>query len=100
LDIRYSLAACKDAHIAEKATALLAEVQTDAEGNASVELGEKQGCNGEAFEVDVYCGTVARQKPGRVPPKPPQITNHAAAAVAPPSARDAYLGSRGRVALP
>jgi len=47
-----------DARIAEKDTALLTEVQTGAEGNFSVELGKKQGYSGEAFEGDIYCGTV------------------------------------------
>ena len=69
-----TLAVLEDAALAAKAGALLAEVQTDAEGNFAFELGDKQGYKGEAFEVDVYCGTVPRLKPGRTPPKPRQLS--------------------------
>src|SRR5436309_1983411 len=69
-----TLAVQNDEAVQAKAQSLLAEVETDAEGRFTVELGEKQNYNGEAFEVDLYCGTVPRQKPGRVPPKPRQFS--------------------------
>lgn len=69
-----TLALVSNEQIDEKAGMLLAEVETDSEGHFTFVLGEKQNYNGEAFEVDVYCGTVPRQKPGRVPPKPLQFS--------------------------
>lgn len=41
---------------------LLAEVQTDGDGNFTAELGEKQKYDGEAFQIDVYCQKVPGQK--------------------------------------
>ena len=69
-----TLALLSDEQVLEKSGMLLAEVETDAEGRYHFELGDKQRYKGEAFEVDIYCGTVPRQKPGRVPPKPLQIS--------------------------
>jgi hypothetical protein len=69
-----TLAVQADEAVEAKAQALLAEVETDAEGRFTVELGERNRYNGEAFEVDVYCGTVPRQRPGRIPPKPRQLS--------------------------
>ena len=69
-----TLALVSDEQVREKAGTLLAEVETDADGNFIFELGEKQRYTGEAFEVDVYCGTVPRQKLGPVPPKPQQFS--------------------------
>ena len=69
-----TLALLSDEQVLEKSGMLLAEVETDAEGRYQFELGDKQRYKGEAFEVDIYCGTVPRQKPGRVPPKPRQIS--------------------------
>ena len=69
-----TLAVLSDEQVQEKAKTLLAEVETDAVGSFTFELGEKQGYKGEAFEVDVYCGTVPRRKPGRAPPKPRQFS--------------------------
>ncbi len=69
-----TLAVQDEEAVQAKAQSLLAEVETDAEGRFTVELGEKNNYDGEAFEVDVYCGTVPRQKPGRVPPKPRQFS--------------------------
>ena len=40
-----------------KSNLLLAETVTDAKGNFSFNLGEKQGYKGEAFDVDFVCGT-------------------------------------------
>lgn len=69
-----TLAVLSDEQVQAKAKTLLAEVETDALGSFTFELGEKQGYKGEAFEVDVYCGTVPRRKPGRAPPKPRQFS--------------------------
>lgn len=53
---------------------LLAEAETDDAGNFAFELGEKQHYGGEAFEIDVYCSSVPRQKIGPRRPKPRQFT--------------------------
>lgn len=58
----------------EKASALIAEAKTDEEGNYTFELGDNEDYKGEAFEVDVYCGTVPRLKPGPRPPVPLQFS--------------------------
>ena len=63
-----------DEAVAAKRSALIAEAQTDASGNFSFTLGPKQKYNGEAFEVDVYCGTVPRPRPLPTPPKPLQFS--------------------------
>jgi hypothetical protein len=62
-----------DEQVKEKESALIAETETDEEGNFSFDLGDKK-YKGEAFEVDVYCGTVPRLKPGPTPPKPLQFS--------------------------
>ncbi|MFY9270416.1 MAG: hypothetical protein WAO55_11790 [Candidatus Manganitrophaceae bacterium] len=61
-----------DEQVRGKESRLLAQAETDAEGNFTVELGKNYA--GEAFEVDVYCGSVPRQKIGKKPPKPRQFT--------------------------
>lgn len=61
-----------DDQVQEKASRLLARTETDAEGNFAFELSKNYA--GEAFEVDVYCGSVPRQKIGKNPPKPRQFT--------------------------
>lgn len=61
-----------DDQVQGKESRLLAKAETDAEGNFTFELGENYA--GEAFEVDVYCGSVPRQKIGKKPPKPRQFT--------------------------
>lgn len=73
-DPKDTFAVLTDEQVQAKAKALLAEVETDADGHFAVELGDKQNYSGEAFEVDVYCASVPRQKPGKVPPKPRQFT--------------------------
>ncbi len=69
-----TLAVHSDDEAQAKAKSLLAEAEVDAEGRFTVELSEKQKYDGEAFEVDLYCGTVPHQKPRRVPPKPRQLS--------------------------
>ncbi len=69
-----TLAILDDAQMAAKQSQLLAEVETDADGNFSVELGEQHQYSGEAVEVDVYCATVPYRKPTPTPPAPRQFT--------------------------
>ena len=57
-----------------KASALIAETQTAADGSFTFELGGRDKYSGGAFEVDVYCGTVPHLKPGPRPPKPLQFS--------------------------
>jgi len=61
-----------DDQVSEKESRLLAKAEMDAEGNYAFELDKNY--KGEAFEVDVYCGSVPRQKIGKRPPKPRQFT--------------------------
>ncbi len=61
-----------DQLVQDKASRLFAETVTDNEGNFIFRLGENY--RGEAFEVDVYCASVPRQKIGKTPPKPLQFT--------------------------
>ena len=63
-----------DAQLDEKSNRLLAETEIDAEGRFEVALGEGDKYDRGAFEIDIYCGTVPRQKPPRVPPRPRQFT--------------------------
>jgi len=57
--------------ILAKESALLGEFETDDAGNFSAELDEASKYGGEAFEIDVYCGTVPKRRP-QPPPKGPQ----------------------------
>lgn len=64
-----------DDQVREKGSLLIAEAETDDAGNFSVELAGKYG--GEAFEIDVYCGTVPpglKPRPGVLPPVQFSIT--------------------------
>ena len=63
-----------DAAVSAKKASLLGEYPTDANGNFTAELGDKQGYNGEAFEIDVWCGTVPGRKPTPKPPQPLQFS--------------------------
>ena len=68
-----TFAVLSDDAVQAKQGSLLGEFETDADGNFSALLGDKQGYAGEAFEVDVYCGTVPGRKPTPKPPKPLQF---------------------------
>ena len=57
-----------------KEKALLGEFETDDAGNFTAELGKGVNYEGEAFEVDVYCGTVPRRLPEPPPKGPVQFT--------------------------
>ncbi|RXH58865.1 hypothetical protein [Granulicella sibirica] len=56
-----------------KEGSLLAEGRTDAQGAFAIEISER-GYEGEAFEVDIYCGTVPHRKVGRRVAEPRQAT--------------------------
>lgn len=60
--------------IAAKEKFLLAETETDGQGNFVFELGEKQKYSGEAFEIDVYCETVPKRKPSKTSYPPVQFS--------------------------
>jgi hypothetical protein len=63
-----------DEEVRAKASSLIAEVDTDDAGQFVFEFGEKQQYEGEAFELDVYCGTVPGRKPTPKPPTPLQFS--------------------------
>ena len=63
-----------DEQVEEKSSLLIAEAKTDEEGNFTLELGDQERYNGEAFEVDIKCGTVPRLPPLPRPPTPLQFT--------------------------
>lgn len=69
-----TLRLASDEEIQSKASMLIAETRTDADGNFSFDLGKEQKYSGEAFEIDVYCGTVPHRKPGRKQPQPRQFS--------------------------
>lgn len=73
-DPKETFAILDDERVQAKAQDLLAETRTDAEGHFTFELDEQTGYGGEAFEVDVYCGTVPRLKVGPNPPRPLQFS--------------------------
>jgi hypothetical protein len=64
-DPKNTAAVLTEEQIRAKADYLFAEVEADANGQFSFELSDKE-YKGEAFEIDIYCGTV----PGHKPPKP------------------------------
>jgi hypothetical protein len=55
--------------LAAKAQLLLTEAEIDEAGNFTLDFSKVPNYNGEAFEIDLYCGTVPHLKPG--PPPPP-----------------------------
>lgn len=63
-----------DDQVQAKQGALLGEFPTDADGGFTALLGDKQKYAGEAFEIDVYCGTVPHRKPTPTPPQPLQFS--------------------------
>lgn len=66
-----TFAILSDEDVTAKAGRLIAEAKTDAQGNFVFELGEAQKYGGEAFDIDVYCGTVPQHPPG---PRPLQFS--------------------------
>lgn len=73
-DANDTLAILDEDAVKAKASSLIAETETDADGNFSFQLGADQGYEGGAFEVDVYCGTVPHRKETPKPPKPLQFS--------------------------
>ncbi|MGA7732526.1 MAG: hypothetical protein WCD37_14800 [Chloroflexia bacterium] len=69
-----TFAPLSDEQVKNKEDSLLAEVEAGDDGSFAFELGEKEGYEGEAFEIDFYCGSVPRQKIGPKPPRPRQFT--------------------------
>jgi hypothetical protein len=69
-----TLSVLSDAEASAKGSALLAEATADADGNFTITIDERGGYRGEAFEIDVYCGTVPRRKPTPQPPQPRQLS--------------------------
>jgi hypothetical protein len=67
-----SFAILSEREVEAKRSLLLGEFDTNAEGEFVATL-ERQ-YEGEAFEVDVYCGTVPGRKPTPKPPKPLQFS--------------------------
>jgi hypothetical protein len=63
-----------DDQVRAKASSLIAEAQTSSDGSFTFTLGDQTRYGGEAFEVDVYCGTVPHLKPGPRPPTPLQFS--------------------------
>jgi hypothetical protein len=59
---------------ASKADRLLAEAVIGDEGQFSIDFGKVGDYQGEAIEVDLYCGTVPHLKPGPRPPRPLQFS--------------------------
>ncbi len=57
-----------------KQSRLIAEVDTNERGGFSFQLGDRQKYAGEAFEIDVYCGTVPHRKPTPKAPVPRQFS--------------------------
>jgi hypothetical protein len=59
---------------AAKASLLLAEATVDEGGSFTIDFSKAPKYGGEAFELDLYCGTVPHLKPGPKPPTPLQFT--------------------------
>jgi len=57
-----------------KASSLIAETVTLEDGSFTFELGANSKYEGDAFEIDVYCGNVPHRKPGRKEPEPLQFS--------------------------
>ena len=60
--------------MAAKASLLLAEAKIDEAGNFVIDFSKAPNYGGEAFEIDLYCGTVPHLKPGPTPPTPLQFS--------------------------
>ena len=59
---------------AARAALLLAEAVIDEAGNFTIDFSKVPNYGGEAFELDLYCGSVPHLKPGPTPPPPLQFT--------------------------
>src|SRR4030095_9176190 len=63
-----------NAAVEARRSLLLGEAEIDERGNFSFEFPAASRYDGGPFEVDLYCGTVPRLKPGPRPPQPLQFT--------------------------
>ena len=73
-DTKDTFAILTDEQVRAKDGALLGEFETDEGGNFSARFDDKVEYAGEAFEIDVYCGTVPRRRPEPAPKRPVQFT--------------------------
>lgn len=73
-DPKTTLAVLNADQIEAKQKSLLGEFDTDDAGNFTAELGNQIEYAGEAFEIDVYCGTVPRRRPQPPPRGPVQFS--------------------------
>lgn len=71
---KFTFAAVPDDVVERKQEYLIAEARTDEQGNFAFALGEKDHYQGEAFEVDIYCGNGIRKPKKPTPPKRMQFT--------------------------
>lgn len=62
------------AALGAKAALLMAEAVIDESGRFMLDFSKVPKYGGEAFELDLYCGTVPHLKPGPKPPTPLQFT--------------------------
>ena len=69
-----TFAVLTDEQVRAKSGALLAECMTDEAGHFTARLGDDQQYAGEAFEIDVHCGTVPHRRPEPPPKGPVQFT--------------------------
>lgn len=69
-----TFAILSDEQVREKESLLIAEAETDDAGNFTFNLGDEQKYGGEAFDVDVYCGTVPPHLPPRHGQEPVQFS--------------------------
>jgi len=73
-DAKDTFAVLSAEQIRAKEKSLLGEFETDDAGNFTAALGDVAKYAGEAFEIDVYCGTVPRRPPKPPPKGPVQFT--------------------------
>jgi hypothetical protein len=69
-DAKQTFHILSEEQVRDKESRLIAEGETDDEGNFSFDLGEAKKYAGEAFEIDVYCGNVPRGVKPRPEPSP------------------------------
>lgn len=74
VDAKETFYVLSDEDVKMKKDFLIAEAETDAQGNFLFKLGDDDNYNGEAFEVDVYCETAPRRKPVKIKYPPIQFT--------------------------
>jgi hypothetical protein len=73
-DAKETFAILTDSALKAKESSLIAETETNEDGSFTFQLGAAQKYSGEAFEIDVYCGTVPHRRVGPNPPPPVQFS--------------------------